>query len=38
METIKKLKKRMTLTHEADINTSPKKIWEFLTNIETNYK
>jgi uncharacterized protein YndB with AHSA1/START domain len=38
MQTIEKLEKRMTLTHEVDINTSPEKIWEFLTNIETNYK
>lgn len=38
MEIIKKLEKRMTLTHKADINTSPENIWEFLTNIETNYK
>lgn len=28
----------MTLPHEVNINASPEKIWEFLVNIETNYK
>ena len=38
METIETIQKHMTLMHEVDINASPEKIWEFLTNIETNYK
>jgi hypothetical protein len=38
METIIKLQKRTTLLHEVDINTTPEKIWEFLINIEHNYK
>lgn len=38
MKVIEKIEKRMTLTHEVTINTSPEKIWEFLTNIETNYQ
>ncbi|MBE0661369.1 MAG: hypothetical protein IH597_02790 [Bacteroidales bacterium] len=38
MEVINKIEKHMTLMHEIDVNASPEKIWEFLLNIETNYK
>ena len=38
MESIEEIRKRMTLVHEVNINASPQKIWEFLINIETNYK
>jgi uncharacterized protein YndB with AHSA1/START domain len=38
MNVIEKIEKHMTLTHEVAINTSPEKIWEFLFNIQTNYK
>lgn len=38
MESIEKIQKRMTLAHEVNINASPQKIWEFLINIEKNYK
>jgi uncharacterized protein YndB with AHSA1/START domain len=38
MDLIEKIEKHMTLVHEVAINTSPEKIWEFLINIETNYK
>lgn len=38
MNVIEKLEKRVTITHEVAINTSPEKIWEFLINIEKNYK
>ncbi len=38
MDVIEKIEKRMKLVHEVDINASPDKIWEFLINIETNYK
>lgn len=37
MDTITKLQKHMTLTHEVEIKTSPEKIWDFLINIEKNY-
>ncbi len=38
MESIDKIQNRMTLLHEVNINASPEKIWEFLVNIEKNYK
>ena len=38
MDVIEKIEKRMMLVHEVDINASPEKVWEFLTNIEANYK
>ena len=38
METLDKLQKHMTLLHETDIKASPEKIWDFLINIEKNYK
>jgi hypothetical protein len=38
MESIEKIQKHMTLVHEVNINASPKKIWDFLINIEKNYK
>jgi uncharacterized protein YndB with AHSA1/START domain len=37
MDTIQ-IEKHTTLVHEVDINTTPNKIWEFLLNIDTNYK
>jgi len=30
--------KRMTLSHEVEIHTTPDKIWDFLINIEKNYQ
>jgi hypothetical protein len=38
MDVIDKIEKHMTLVHEIDVNASPEKIWEFLLNLETNYK
>jgi uncharacterized protein YndB with AHSA1/START domain len=38
MKTIDSIQKHMTLVHEVNINASPEKTWEFLINIEKNYK
>lgn len=38
MDTIEKLQTHMTLVHEVNIKTTPDRIWDFLINIEQNYK
>jgi uncharacterized protein YndB with AHSA1/START domain len=38
MKAFDTIQKHMTLVHEVNINASPEKIWDFLINIETNYK
>ena len=38
MEITEKLEAHLILAHEVDIKTSPQKIWDFLINIEDNYR